>query len=438
VSNDDALYRKIRWRLLPYLLLLYVIAWFDRVNVGFAALQMNEQFQFSAGVFGLGAGIFFIGYALFEVPSNLILVRVGARLWIGRIMVTWGLLSVAMLFIQGPLSFYVLRFLLGVAEAGFLPGILFYLGAWFPRAERARAISWFMVGIPLSTVFGGPIAGALLGMDGWYGLRGWQWLFLIEGLPAVLLGIATWLWLPNTPGVCRFLSPEEAARVTARISAEDQRIAQRHQVRPWTALKLPTVWWLAFVLFACQCGSYGLTLWIPQIVRGISGAGDLAVGFIAAIPYIAATIAMIAVGASSDRSGERFWHVALPSFIGAAGFAASAFLLTPVPGMIALTVAAVGDLATRGPFWATPPRLLAGSALAAGIALINTAASLGGFVGPYLVGVLRDATVRPDDPTSGFTAPLMALAGLLALAGIVMLALRRAPLLSAEAERAQQ
>jgi ACS family tartrate transporter-like MFS transporter len=425
LTNDDALYRKIRWRLLPYLLLLYVIAWFDRVNIGFAALQMNDDLGFSPAVFGLGAGIFFIGYALFEVPSNLILAKVGARLWIGRIMVTWGLLSIAMMYVQGATSFYVLRFLLGIAEAGFLPGVLYYLGAWFPRAELARAVSWFMMGIPLSTVFGGPIAGAMLNLDGWHGLAGWQWLFVLEGLPAVLLGLATWLWLPNAPREARFLSAEEAERATQRIATEEARTQQRHKLKLRQALTLPTVWLLALVLFACQCGSYGLTLWIPQIVRGISGASDLVVGFISAIPYIAAAAAMLLVGASSDRSGERFWHVALPSFIGAAGFAASAFLLTPVPGMIALTIAAMGDLSTRGPFWALPPRFLTGSSLAAGIALINTAASLGGFVGPYAVGLLREAT-------GGFTAPLLLLAGLLASAGVLTLMLRNAPLLNDE------
>jgi MFS transporter, ACS family, tartrate transporter len=422
--DEKALYRRLRWRLLPYLLLLYVIAWFDRVNISFAALQMNADLGFSSAVYGLGAGIFFAGYALFEVPSNLILVRVGARRWIARIMVTWGLISVAMMFVQGPLSFYALRFALGVAEAGFLPGILYYLSQWFPKAERARAISWFMIGIPLSTVFGGPIAGMLLGLDGWHGLQGWQWLFVLEGLPAVVFGIVTWFWLPDTPRDVRWLSEGEQQHVLKRVEDEHHAVRDRHagagSLR--TALTHPTVWLLCFVLFACQCGSYGLTLWIPQIVRQLSGLSDLMVGFVSAIPYIAATAAMLYVGASSDRSGERFLHVALPSFIGAAGFAASAVLLSPVPGMIALTIAAMGDLCTRGPFWALPPRFLSGSALAAGIALINTAGSLGGFVGPTMVGYVREAT-------GGFTGGLLFLAALLVLAGIGSLVLRRTALL---------
>jgi MFS transporter, ACS family, tartrate transporter len=414
----------MRWRLLPYLLLLYVIAWFDRVNISFAALQMNADLGFSSAVYGLGAGIFFAGYALFEVPSNLILARVGARRWIARIMVTWGLISVAMMFVQGPLSFYALRFALGVAEAGFLPGILFYLAQWFPKDERARAVSWFMIGIPLSTVFGGPVAGLLLGLDGWHGLRGWQWLFVLEGLPAMIFGVVTWFWLPDTPRDVRWLSPDEQRHVEQRVAAEHAAVRERHagsgSLR--TALLHPTVWLLCFVLFACQCGSYGLTLWVPQIVKNLSGLSDLMVGFVSAIPYIAATAAMLWIGFSSDRSGERFLHVALPSFIGAAGFAASAFIASPVPAMAALTIAAMGDLCTRGPFWALPPRFLSGSALAAGIALINTFGSLGGFVGPTMVGYVRQAT-------GGFTGGLLFLAALLVLAGIGTLVLRRAALL---------
>jgi MFS transporter, ACS family, tartrate transporter len=429
VIDETALYKRLRWRLVPYLLLLYVIAWFDRVNISFAALQMNADLGFSSAVYGLGAGIFFAGYALFEVPSNLILARVGARRWIGRIMVTWGLISIAMMYVQGQWSFYALRFALGVAEAGFLPGILYYLGQWFPRAERARAVSWFMLGIPLSTVFGGPLAGALLGLDGWHGLQGWQWLFVLEGLPAVIFGIVTWCWLPDRPQDVRWLSVAERAHVERVIAEEDAVTRLRHSRSSdlRVALLHPTVWLLAFVLFACQCGSYGLTLWIPQIVKGISGSSDLLVGFISAIPYIAATAAMLYVGASSDHSGERFLHVAVPSFIGAAGFAASAYLQTPVPGMIALTVAAMGDLCTRGPFWTLPQRFLSGSALAAGIALINTMGSLGGFVGPTMVGFVREAT-------GGFTGGLLFLAALLVLAGAGALILRRSALLREEVD----
>jgi ACS family tartrate transporter-like MFS transporter len=395
------------------------------VNISFAALQMNADMGFSSAVYGFGAGIFFAGYALFEVPSNLILARVGARRWIARIMVTWGIVSVLMMFVQGKWSFYLLRFTLGVAEAGFLPGIIYYLNQWFPKAERARAISWFMVGIPLSSVVGAPIAGALMELDELHGLHGWQWLFMLEGLPAVLLGILTWFLLPDTPRDVRWLSEVEKDRVIARLDAERRATEERHAGSRslFMALGHPTVWVLCVVMFCCQTGSYGLNLWIPQIVKGLSTDLDnLTVSFISAIPYIGATFAMLWLGANSDRTGERFLHVAIPSLIGAAGFIASAYLLSPLPGMIALTIAAMGDLATRGPFWALPPRFLSGSALAAGIALVNTMGSLGGFVGPTMVGYVREAT-------GGFTGGLLFLAGLLVLAALGTLRLRRSALL---------
>jgi ACS family tartrate transporter-like MFS transporter len=337
---------KVGWRLLPFLLLLYVVAWLDRVNIGFAALQMNADLGFSAAVYGFGAGIFFIGYALFEVPSNLILARVGARLWIARIMITWGVLSVAMMYVEGPLSFYVLRFLLGVAEAGFLPGIIYYLGNWYPAAERARAVSWFMLAIPLSTVIGGPLAGLILELDGWHGLLGWQWLFLLEGLPAVVLGFVVLVYLTDSPAKAEWLTSDERRWLTERVTAEQRATQTRHGVGLGAALLHPTVWLLGLIIFACQCGSYGLTLWIPQIVQGLSGLGTFAVSTISALPYVAASIGMILVGRSSDRSGERLLHIAIPSAIGALGFIASAYFASPVPGMIALTVAAVGDLSS--------------------------------------------------------------------------------------------
>jgi MFS transporter, ACS family, tartrate transporter len=410
---------KVGWRLLPFLLLLYVVAWLDRVNIGFAALQMNTDLGFSSTVYGFGAGVFFIGYALFEVPSNLALVRIGARLWIARIMITWGILSIAMMFVQGATSFYVLRFLLGVAEAGFLPGIIYYLGNWYPAKDRARAVSWFMLAIPLSTVVGGPLAGVILELDGWHGLQGWQWLFLLEGLPAIVLGFVVLGFLTDSPEKAEWLSADERRWLTQRVSAEQQSAQRRHGVGLRAALMHPTVWLLGLIIFACQCGSYGLTLWIPQIVRGLSGYGDLAVSMVSALPYVAAAVGMILIGASSDRTGERFMHIAIPSAIAAAGFLASAYFTSPLPGMLALTVAAVGDLGTRGPFWTLPTRFLVGSAAAAGIGLINTFGSLGGFVGPYAVGFIRDRT-------GGFAGGLVFLAALLLLAAIAATTLRRA------------
>ncbi len=409
-------------RLLPLTLFLYIIAWLDRVNVGFAALQMNADLGFNDTVYGFGAGVFFLGYALFEVPSNLLLVRFGARLWLARIMVTWGVLAVAMMCVQTATSFHLLRFLLGVAEAGFLPGIIYYLGNWFPVRERARAVSWFMVGIPLSTVVGGPLAGMILKLNGWHGLAGWQWLFLLEGAPAVVFGFLVLVLLPDTPAQARWLEPVERQWLLDHIGDEQRQARARHGISTRRALLHPTVWLLGLLAFAFQSGSYGLTLWIPQIVRGLSGLGDFMVSLIATIPYLAAAIGMIAIGMSSDRSGERFLHIAVPSAVAAIGFAASAYLTSPIPGMLALSIAAIGDLGTRGPFWALPPRFLAGPAAAGAIALINTLGSLGGFVGPYAIGVVRDLT-------RSFTGGMLFLSLLLVLATVLALRLRHAAVL---------
>ena len=410
---------KVTRRLMPFLLLLYIVAWLDRVNVGFAALQMNQDLAFSPAVYGLGAGLFFIGYALFEVPSNLVLARVGARRWIARIMVTWGLLSAAMMFVRGPTSFYTLRFLLGVAEAGFFPGIIYYLSTWYPAAQRARAVSWFMVAIPLTIVIGGPLAGYLLDMNGIGGLRGWQWLFLIEGLPAVILGVVVFFYLTDRPEQAQWLEPAERTWLSNAIDAEQVRARERHGVGLGRALLHPMVWLLGFVAFAFQCGSYGLSLWIPQIIKGLAGFTDFEVGMISAIPYFAAAVGMVAIGTHSDRTGERFTHIAGSLFVGAIGFTASAYLTSPIPALIALTVAAVGDLGGRGPFWALPGRFLAGNASAGGIALINTVGALGGFVGPSLVGFVKNAT-------GSFTGGLLLLAALLFASAVVTLFLRRA------------
>jgi ACS family tartrate transporter-like MFS transporter len=429
-SLESATIAKVTWRLIPFLLLLYIVAWLDRVNVGFAALQMNQDLGFSASVYGFGAGVFFIGYALCEVPSNLILARVGARRWIARIMLTWGVLAVAMMFVRSAMSFYVLRFLLGVAEAGFLPGIIYYLSNWYPAEQRARAVSMFMIGIPLAIVVGGPVAGLLLGMNGMLGLSGWQWLFLLEGAPAIVLGAVVWAYLPDGPAQARWLAPDQRAWLSGRIEAEQKAALARHGVGLRQALLHPTVWLLAMIMFACQCGSYGLTLWVPQIIKGLSGLSDLGVGLISAIPYIGAAIGMVVIGINSDRTGERILHIAAPAFVAAIGFTLSAFMVSPVPGMIALTIAAIGDLGSRGPFWSLPGRFLTSSASAGGIALINTIGSLGGFVGPYAVGLVKDAT-------GSFTGGLLLLAALLLVSAFATLRMRTAPALAELPARAE-
>jgi ACS family tartrate transporter-like MFS transporter len=414
---------RVTLRLLPFLLLLYIVSWLDRVNVGFAKLQMNADLGFSETVYGLGAGIFFVGYALFEVPSNLLLVRFGARVWIARIMITWGLISACMMFVHDATTFYAMRFALGVAEAGFLPGIVYYLGQWFPREQRARAVSWFMIGIPLSVVFGGPLSGWLLGFDGNLGLKGWQWLFVVEGLPAVFLGFVVLVFLTDKPSDARWLTPEQREWLSARMAAEHLAAEKKHGFSVLQALSHPTVWLLALIMFCCQAGSYGLTFWVPTIVKGLSGFTNLEVGFFSAVPYIAAAIGMVLISRSSDRSGERFLHVAIPTAIGSLGFVATGLLHSPIPAMIALTVAAVGDYGTRGPFWAMPGKFLSGSAAAGAIGLINAAGAAGGAITPPAVGYLKDAT-------GSFVAPMYMLAGILLVGSVMTLVLRKSPVLS--------
>jgi ACS family tartrate transporter-like MFS transporter len=415
--------KRVTWRLLPFLLLLYIISWLDRVNVGFAKLQMNSDLGLSDTAYGFGAGIFFLAYAVCEIPSNLLLVRFGARRWIARIMITWGLISAGMMFVQGEISFYLMRLALGAAEAGFLPGIVYYLSQWFPRPQRAKAVSWFMIGIPLSIVFGGPLSGWLLGFEGHLGLHGWQWMFLCEGLPAVALGIVVLFYLTEKPAEAKWLAAEQREWLRQTIEAEHVAAQARQRISVSEVLEHPTVWLLAIIMFCCQTGSYGLTLWVPTIVKGLSGFTNVEVGFISALPYIAAAAGMVLIGRSSDRSGERFMHVAIPTAIGAIGFVATALLKSPIPAMLALTVAAVGDYGTRGPFWALPGKFLTGSAAAAGIALINAMGAVGGFIGPYAVGYLKDQS-------GNFESGLFLLAGILLTGSILTLFLRKSATLA--------
>ena len=381
---ERATMARVTWRLLPFLLLLYIISWLDRVNVGFAKLQMNADLGMSDTVYGLGAGIFFLGYGLCEVPSNLLLVRYGARIWIARIMITWGLISAGMMFVQGADSFYVLRFLLGVAEAGFLPGIIYYLSQWFPREQRAKAVSWFMIGIPLSIVFGGPLSGWLLGFDGHLGLHGWQWMFLARrparGDPRLRRARVSHRQAGATRAGSR-PSNAHGSPNASRASTSRRRRVTGLDLR--AALTHPTVWLLALIMFCCQTGSYGLTLWVPTIVKGLSGFTNLEVGFFSAIPYIAAAIGMVLIGRSSDRTGERFLHIAIPSAIGAIGFVATGTHHRADCGDDRVVRGGGRRLRTRGPFWALPGKFLIGSAAAGAIALINSMGAFGGFIGPY-------------------------------------------------------
>jgi len=415
-AQPDPLAR-VRRRLIPFLFLLYVVAYLDRINVSFAALQMNEALGFSSAVYGLGAGVFFISYVLFEVPSNLILHRVGVRLWIARIMITWGLISSAMMFVQGTTSFYVLRFLLGGAEAGFFPGIILYLTRWFPADERARAIALFMTATALAGIVGGPVSGLLLSMQGFAGLQGWQWLFLLEGVPAIVLGVAVLAWLPNGPAEAAWLDPREREWLAARLAADDAAAAGSAHDAFGAALRSGRLWALAFLYFSIIITFYGVSFWLPQILQSLSGLGDLSVAFLSALPYIVAAAGMVLVGRRSDRTGGRARLVCGCALVGAAGFGAAATFTNPVASLIALSVTAFGVWGTLGPFWAMPPAFLRGTAAAGGIAVINSVGNIGGFAGPYVVGYVREAT-------GDFAAGLWLMSGCLVVAAAIAFALR--------------
>jgi ACS family tartrate transporter-like MFS transporter len=410
---------RVSRRLIPFLFLLYILNFLDRVNVGFAALEMNRDLGFGPAVYGFGAGIFFIGYCLFEVPSNLVLYRTGARLWIARIMVTWGLAASAMMLVHTPWSFYLLRFLLGVAEAGFFPGIIFYLTYWFPARERARAYAWFLAAIPVCGVIGGPLSGALLGLDGWLGLRGWQWLFLLEGIPSVLVGVAVLWLLPDRPRDARWLPPADRVWLEEQLALERSDRASSHGASLRRALADPLVWWLGLTYFLLVVALYGFALWLPQLVKASGDFSNFEVGVITAIPYAVAAVAMVLVGRSSDRTGERHLHLALPALAGALGFLAITRAGTTGLLIAALSLTAFGVLGWLGPFWALPTAFLREQAAAGGIALINSMGAVGGFVGPYLIGDIKERTGE-------FAPGLLLLAGSLVAAVVVILGLRAA------------
>ena len=415
-SIRDRVMRKATWRLIPFMGILYFVAFLDRVNIGFAALSMNEDLGFSATVYGIGAGIFFIGYFLFEVPSNIMLEKVGARRWIARIMVTWGAISAAMAFVQGPTSFYTLRFLLGLAEAGFFPGMILYLTYWFPAAYKARIVGAFLIAIPLSSVIGAPISTMLLGLEG-FGLKGWQWLFIIEGLPSVFLGFTVLFFLTDKPEKASWLTREEKDWLGG-VLAEEERLREReHKLGLMQTLTHGRIWVFSFIYFGILIGLYGLSLWLPQIIKGFGDLSNIQVGLLTMIPYFFAAVAMYLWGLHSDLTGERIWHVSLPAFLGAAGLAASGFLDSPVLALVSLTVSAIGIYSSLPTFWTLPTAMLSGTAAAAGIALINSVGNLGGYFGPFLVGYLKDKT-------QNYAYGLLALAAFIAFSGALTIIIR--------------
>ena len=408
--------RRVRRRLLPFLFLLYIVAYLDRINVGFAALQMNQTLGFSARTYGLGAGIFFLSYVAFEIPSNLILARVGARLWIARIMISWGLVSAAMMFIRGAAGFYALRFLLGAAEAGFFPGLIFYLTRWFPAGERARTIAGFMTAALVAGIVGGPLSGALLSLEGIAGLAGWQWLFLLEGLPAVGLGLIVLAALPEGPEDATWLPDSERRALSACLAEESAaRRGQPHSLA--AALTSGRIWLLAVVYFSLPVALYAMSFWLPQIIKSSSGGSNLTVGLLSAIPYLFGAIGMVIVGRHSDRTGERRWHVALSTLVGGIAFAACAWVSALVPSIVLLSIAMIGLASMLGPFWTLATSSVRGVGAAAGIALINSVGNIGGFVGPYIIGYALDTT-------GGFGAGLVMVGAILAGGGLLVLAAR--------------
>ncbi len=390
-DSENTLYRKVFWRFVPLLMVCFMVAYLDRVNVGFAKLQMLQELKFSEAMYGLGAGIFFIGYFIFEIPSNLILHRYGARRWIARVMLTWGVLAAAMMFVNSPTTLYVLRFLLGVAEAGFFPGIILYLTYWFPAARRGKITALFMMAVPLSAFIGNPLSGWIMHtFNNVSGFSGWQWVFLLEALPAIVLGFVILARLDDRIADASWLTEDEKNLLKYNVEAEE---AKKEKLSLVKILKRPRVWSMTLIYFSLSMGLYGVSFWMPTIMRNSGVKDNLTVGLLTAIPPFFAIIAMVLNSGHSDRSGERRWHVALPAFIGSVGLAASAFNSdSTFFALTALIVANVGIQMAVPVFWSLPTAFLGGAAAAAGIALINSIGNLSGFVSPYLVGWLKDVT----------------------------------------------
>jgi MFS transporter, ACS family, tartrate transporter len=407
---------RVSARLLPFLIVCYFVAYLDRVNVSFAALTMNKDLNLSASAYGLGAGIFFLAYAVLEVPSNLLLAHFGARRWITRIMFTWGIMSGAMAFIRDETWFYIVRFLLGAAEAGFFPGMIFYLTLWFPAAYRGRVIGYFMAAIPLSTVVGAPISSALLGLDGVFGMHGWQWLFILEAVPALLLSVVVLLYLTDRPADAEWLRDDERRWLVDRLATEErQRVAARHY-DVLQALLNPRVLALSLVYFGAVATNYGLSFFLPQIVKAF-GMSNLQTGFVSAIPYVVGVIGIVWWGRRSDAKLERRFHTGFALFIAAAGLTVGAFLNDPTAKMAAFSVAGFGIFGALPVFWTLPTAFLSGAAAAGGIAIINSIGNLAGFVGPSVMGMIKDAT-------GSFTNGLLVLVGVALVALVIVLRLR--------------
>lgn len=409
--------RAIR-RLIPFLFACYVVAYIDRVNIGFAATELQHDLGLDNAVYGLGAGLFFLGYCLFEIPSNLILDRVGARLWMARIMVGWGLVSMSMMFMAGPRSFYVMRILLGIAEAGFFPGAVLYLTYWVPASERARAGALFMAAAPIAVIVGAPVSETLLGLDGHLGLRGWQWLFLAEGVPAVLLGVVALAYLTDRPEQATWLSNEQRDALSARMAQERAARSSGAHASNLRGALTGRVGLLSFIYFLNTLVTYGVFLWLPKILRDVSGARGVKLSAITAAPFVVALVGMVVIGRHSDRTGDRKWHVVACALTAAVGLVLAAASERSAPLIVlSFTLSQLGQRSVMSVFWAIPPQFLSGTAAAAGIALINSIGNLGGAVGPAAVGWLRESS-------GGYTSGLLVLSAVLVVEAALVAALR--------------
>ena len=401
---------------MPFLFLLYIVAYLDRINVSFGVLQMRGQFSLSDRVIGRAGGMFFIGYFFFQLPSNLILEKVGVRRWISALMVLWGLISCCMILIRGPISFYALRFLLGAAEAGFFPGMILYMKRWFPATARARAVAWFMTANPIAGIIGSPISGALLNLHG-AGFAGWQWMFLIEGLPAIIFGSVVFVTLCDTPREATWLKGEERTWLLETLAREQQN-TKAAEGTFWTVLVSPRIYFLSLVYFGVSTTMYGVTLWLPSVIRAFSGLSYLWTGIVATLPFMVAVIAMVLIGMRSDRTGERRWHTAIPAFAAAASLITAGYGRSTFVVVAGIGLGLAGAEGMVGPFWAMATSRMEGLSAAAGIAVINSLANLGGYFGPDIVGAFRTAN-------GGFRGGLLAIAATLAVSGTTALIIGR-------------
>jgi ACS family tartrate transporter-like MFS transporter len=417
-AYSDAVIARVVRRLAPFAFVCYVVAYVDRVNIGFAAAHLQKDLGLSATAYGIGAGLFFLGYCLFEIPSNLILERVGARVWIARIMIGWGIVSMATMFVTGMRSFYAARVVLGIAEAGFFPGMVLFLTYWVPAAERARTNALFMMAAPIAIVVGAPVSEALLTLDGRLGLAGWQWLFLVEGLPAVILGLLALRVLTDRPEQAAWLPPEDREWLARTMAREREARGAHHHGSPLRAFASGRVWLVSGVYFLNTVVSYGVFLWLPKILRDATGSGGFRLSLLTAIPFVAALVGMILIGRHSDRTGERKGHVAACALTAAAGLVLAVAFRDNVPLLVlSFTLSQIGQRSVQNVFWTIPPIFLGGTAAAAGIALINAIGNLGGAVGPAVMGWLRDAT-------GAYSGGLLVLTAALVIEAALVMSLR--------------